>query len=303
MVNRVFLTIGGLWPPKTNSLLRRRLYQFFQVFTFVFCIIIYIPSFFITTVDKNKSIIDIIKDFNLGLTAILASVKLSFWLVRGNHVMEVMENIESDEFHYENVENFNPGLEIHKAKRIGIYYGVTFCMLAHLTLYTAYVPVCIQAFKYLSRGESIVNVTTFTKLPYDTYIPFEFHSTPGRYLWAALYQYIPLGLYSFNLIGMDTLFMNLLNFVATHLQILKGAFLTIRKRCLLKKTLSYDVSENGLRNSPEMEYLMSFEMKKCVKHLQSILRYILFKDLNILNGEYEKNIQQFVNMCTVIAFL
>ena len=299
VVSRTFLTIGGLWPAKTTSPLRSRLYKFYQVFAFVFCIIICIPSFVIIVLDKNKNVIEIIKDFNMGVTIILASVKFLFWHIRGNHVMEIMENIESDEFHYENVENFNPGLEIYKAKRIWIYYGVTFFMLGQLTLYTAYVPSCILAFKYMNRGESIVNVTAFMRLPFDSYIPFEYHSTPERYLWAVLYQYIPYGMYGFNLIGMDTLFMNLLNFVTTHLQNLKGAFLTIRERCLLKKTSSTDLADDGLYNSPEMESYMSLEAKKCFKHLQVILWYVIFRDLKVLMKE---NATKYDGQCKYVLF-
>lgn len=71
--------------------------------------------------------------------------------------------------------------------------------------------------------------------------------------------------------GMDTLFMNIINGVTLNLEIIQGAFLTIKERIFKRHT--FNKSENCTYYNHEMNDILNEEMRKICKHLQIVYRY------------------------------
>lgn len=272
--NRFLLICGGMWHFEGISQLKYYGYKFYQVIVFIFCIIICVPCLLIDAAISEEHIIHIITNLNLALSVVVGVMKYLLWLFRHESITKIMDTMESNEFHYENIDDFNPGSRMRRAKKIGIFYGLTLYVLTHLTLGSCIIPAYVLCFKYMIQQKSIANVTIFSKLPYHSYTPFEYQTTPSKYLLALLLQSIPLYMYAHSIIGMDGLFMNMLNFTTTHLIVLKGAFITIKKRALIKRNASLSSSftaEDDLYYSTEMENIMMNELRKSSRHLQTII--------------------------------
>ncbi|GJQ85224.1 hypothetical protein Trydic_g13064 [Trypoxylus dichotomus] len=208
--------------------------------------------------------------FNVGVTILLSGAKTTFWLVNGEKIKLIMYRLESSVFHCEEVDDFKPEFTVNQAKNSGVNYAFLLLLFSHLVLGLGYIPAICIALWYRINDLPITNVKTFETLPYYIHIPFE-HDTALKYVLACLSQCIPMYLYVNAFIGVDSLFMNLMNFIATHMFILQGAFRTMRKRCV-RKIRGNDLAPDGLHNSDELEGFMMEEMKKCIQHLQILLR-------------------------------
>ncbi|KAK9738259.1 7tm Odorant receptor [Popillia japonica] len=182
----------------------------------------------------------------------------------------IMNRLETDTFDCEKIDDFDPESMLKRAKRSGIKYACLLLFFSHLVLGLGYIPVMSLACWYYFNNLQISNVQTFKTLPYYTHIPVD-HDTPLKYIFACLLQCVPMYLYVNAFVGVDSLFMNLMNFIATRMLILQGAFRTMRKRCL-KKIIGNDLTPDNLHNSDEMEEYMMSDMKKCIQHLQLLLR-------------------------------
>lgn len=169
-----------------------------------------------------------------------------------------METLESEEdFLYGDVAGkFSQKAIMEGYMLKGVVFTGVFFALAHLTLTSSYVPPLIATAKYNGSG------SFEQKLPYYSWMPFNY-GTRGWFLVAMGYQAVPMFSYAYSIVGMDTLFMNLMNFIVAHLVVVQGAFNTIRERCEKK------VDGKNLR---EIDRVMMDEMKVCVRHLQTIFR-------------------------------
>lgn len=75
----------------------------------------------------------------------------------------------------------------------------------------------------------------------------------------------------FRIVGMDTLFMNLMNGVTMNLEIIQGALLTLNERV----TARYQLTQYNEYSSysSKLQKKLNMEMKKICEHLQRIYRY------------------------------
>lgn len=177
--------------------------------------------------------------------------------------METLENEE--EFSYDEVVGkFSQKAIMERFRFKGVVFTGVFFALAHLTLTSSYVPPLIATVKYNGSGGFE------EKLPYYSWMPFDY-GTRGWFLVAMGYQAVPMFSYAYSIVGMDTLFMNLMNFIVAHLVVVEGALKTIRGRCEKK------VSDR--KNSGEIDRVMMEEMKVCIRHLQTIFRCIYVSEV------------------------
>ncbi|CAH1099881.1 unnamed protein product [Psylliodes chrysocephalus] len=180
-----------------------------------------------------------------------------------------METLESRDLHYDSCEekNFYPGRTSKQYKTIGIKYTVIFFMMAHATLTSSYLPPTLAAFKY---DENDPKSVLPDRLPYYSWMPFKF-DTAGTYLIALGYQAIPMFSYAYSIVGMDTLFMNIMNCVGMNLEIIQGAFLSIRNRAV-NKTEGPLLTPDKLYNTENLNQNLKIEMKKISIHLQTVYK-------------------------------
>ncbi|GJQ85223.1 hypothetical protein Trydic_g13063 [Trypoxylus dichotomus] len=269
-INYFFLKYGGYWPPHEKNTRKYVLYKVYQA------VVLSITLGF-STYSTCRGIIENLSDFsalievfNIGITIFVSAAKVIFWLKQNDQIKNIMDTLENNEFHYEKAEDFDNDLILNKAKKVGVNYAMTLWIFSQLTLAFAYASACTMSFWYYINDLPIVNVTKFEFLPYPIHIPFK-HDTAVRYFLACIIQCLPLHLYMNAFVGLDGLFMNMLNLIGEHMNILQGAFRTIRKRCL-KRIKGPALTENGLYNSEELEEIMMLEMKKCIRHLQMLFR-------------------------------
>ncbi|KRT81127.1 hypothetical protein AMK59_5746 [Oryctes borbonicus] len=265
-INYFFLKYGGYWPPHEKNTRVYKLYKVYQivVLSFTLCF---------STFSTCKGIIENLSDFsalievfNIGITIFVSAAKVIFWLKDNDEIKKIMNALENNEFHYEKTGDFDNDLILKRAKKVGISYTMTLWIFAQLTLAFAYGPACTVSFWYYLNDVPIANVSKFEFLPYRTHIPFE-HDTAIKYFFACIVQCLPLHLYMNAFVGLDGLFMNMLNLIGEHMRVLQGAFRSMRARCL-KNIKGCALTEDGLYNSEELEERMMFEMKKCIRHLQ-----------------------------------
>lgn len=145
-------------------------------------------------------------------------------------------------------------------------FSVSFFIMAHMTLTSSYLPPVMAS---ISAIYSTDNETFNQQLPYFSWMPFAYN-TPVNFLWAVCYQAGPMFSYAYSIVGMDTLFMNIMNFIVAHLCVIQGAFKTNRARCCLR-IKGPELTNDGLWNSKELSREMIGEMKKIINHLQTIL--------------------------------
>lgn len=270
--NRWMLMCAGLWTPNFKSNISKRIYNIYSVFVFIFVNIWFTSTEFICIKDTYTNLDFLIKNINFGLTHFMGALKCVFWFYKGHELVNIINILESDEFHYENSEDFNPGQITQNSKRTGMKYTLSFFVLGHMTLSSSYIPPLLTVlFNPNYVNDDYGNKTFQQRLPYFSWIPFSY-DTPGKYLFAIGYQAGPMFSYAYSIVGMDTLFMNIMNYIAAHIFILHGAFRTIRTRAI-KKINGEVLSNDNLNNSELVENVMMKEMKKSIRHLQTIIRY------------------------------
>ncbi|KAH1018191.1 hypothetical protein HUJ05_006005 [Dendroctonus ponderosae] len=167
--------------------------------------------------------------------------------------------------------DFSPHRISHLHRAIGRRYSLLFLCLAHATLISSYIPPLIAVAEYLNQPQGGLQKLP-SRLPYFCWMPFSY-DTPGKYLLAVAYQAGPMFSYAYSVVGMDALFMNILNCIAENMVLIQGAFKTVRER----STLHYCVGAlappcHAIREHPLVLRQMDLETKKIIKHLQITLR-------------------------------
>ncbi|XP_048521609.1 odorant receptor 83a [Dendroctonus ponderosae] len=270
-VNRWILKCAGLWPPSTPNRVVRRLYQLYTIGVFLFVNLWFTGTEFVSLFYTYKSQYELIKNVNFFLTHFMGAVKVILWYFYGHLLRDIMNALESPQLHYEGYADFSPHRISHLHRAIGRRYSLLFLCLAHATLISSYIPPLIAVAEYLNQPQGGLQKLP-SRLPYFCWMPFSY-DTPGKYLLAVAYQAGPMFSYAYSVVGMDALFMNILNCIAENMVLIQGAFKTVRER----STLHYCVGAlappcHAIREHPLVLRQMDLETKKIIKHLQITLR-------------------------------
>lgn len=261
--NRVILRFAGLWQPEKATSLQNHLYKIYAIFIFLFVNLFFTTTEFISIYETRRNLYALIKNINFALTHLMGAVKCCFWFFRHNKLFEIISTLESEEFVYEDVGKFSQTKIMERYKCKGIVFTLAFFALAHLTLTSSYVPPLIATARFDGNG------SFNQELPYYCWMPFDYR-TKERFLLAMGYQAVPMFSYAYSIVGMDTLFMNMMNFIVAHLLILQGSFATIKERSAKK------IERNNLEKSEELDRVMLQEMKTSIRHLQTIFKYYYY---------------------------
>ncbi|CAG9768024.1 unnamed protein product [Ceutorhynchus assimilis] len=290
VVNRWMLRCAGLWRPQSKSKQLQFCYTIYAITVFLFVNIWFTFTEFVSLFYTYKNEYELIKNVNFFLTHFMGALKVIFWYVYGHNLIEIMDTLEDTKLHYESHMYFQPGRISRLYKREGQKYSLLFLSLAHATLISSYMPPIITAAHYMKtkghQGNSTVSLPS--ALPYYSWMPFSYDTGP-MYLLALAYQAGPMFSYAYSIVGMDTLFMNIMNCVAGNVTLIQGAFLTLRERSVGKPINIY---ETIYENKADMD-AMRMEMRKVIKHLQTTF------------GVCDKleNVYRYVTLCQVTATL
>nr|UQK85193.1 odorant receptor 3 [Hylobius abietis] len=293
VVNRWMLMCAGLWRPETKNKYIQFFYTVYAVTVFVFVNLWFTFTEFVSLFYTYKDKYELIKNVNFFLTHLMGALKVIFWYFYGNFLVEIMKTLEDPQLQYESYKHYQPGEISHKYKKTGMRNSLLFLSLAHATLISSYIPPTVSVLQYIRHGENMDNSTMSlpSRLPYYSWMPFSYN-TGYTYLLAVAYQAGPMFSYAYSIVGMDTLFMNLMNCVAGNVTIIQGAFLTLRERCISRSD-SISLSHNTLYENELLMTSMKIEIKKIIKHLQ-----ITFKACEKL-----ESIHRYVTLSQVTATL
>lgn len=254
LYNRLILRFAGLWQPDHYATpLQKILYNTYATFTFLFVNVFFTTTEFISLYETRHDLYALIKNINFALTHLMGAVKCCFWFFRHKKLLKIIATLESGD-------DASGAAIMQRYRRKGVVFTLAFFVLAHLTLASSYLPPLVAAVKYDGNGGFKQN------LPYFSWMPFDY-STRGRFLLAMGYQAVPMFSYAYSIVGMDTLFMNMMNFIVAHLVVVQRAFKTIRRRC---------VEKVGANDPKELNRAMMGEMKTHIRHLQTIFKSVLF---------------------------
>ncbi|XP_066259995.1 odorant receptor 2a-like [Euwallacea similis] len=288
-INRWILRCAGLWRPSSANKYIQICYTLYAILVFAFVNLWFTFTEFVSLFYTFRNEYELIKNVNFFLTHFMGAIKVVFWYFYGNYLIQIMTALEDPQFYYEGYQKYQPSEISQRYKKIGKKYSLTFLLLAHATLTSSYIPPTITTAHFLkSSGNSTMLPNT---LPYYSWMPFSYH-TGLKYLLAMAYQAGPMFNYAYSIVGMDSLFINIINCITGNVVIIQGAFCTVRERCLVQRGIvaprHQPIQENIiLMNSMKMELL------KIVKHLQTIFKA----------SEQLENVHRFVTLCQVTATL
>ncbi|CAH0550486.1 unnamed protein product [Brassicogethes aeneus] len=214
---------------------------------------------FISLLYTYSDLDNFIKNLSCGLTDLLVTGKVVFWYVNMNKLQGIIKRLEKDQFKYDRCEDFNPKEIFYSYKIFGVKTAGTFLIVCCLTWCASYLPPIFSTLKVLNTNDEFEP----QPLPFYSWIPFSY-DTPKMYLVALIYQAVAMLSTAQNIVGLDSLIMNLMNFIAYHLTLIQQAFLKITQRKLRRRFYLQNLS-------PEEHTIMEKEMKEMCKQVQKIL--------------------------------
>ncbi|XP_072386240.1 odorant receptor 33a-like isoform X2 [Diabrotica undecimpunctata] len=258
-----------MWRPESQNDVIQSLYTLYVIGIFLFVNLFFTFTEFLSILYVYNNEYDLIKNISFALTHFMGAVKVVFFYFQGHKLKRIMNTLEDTKLHYENCpeKDFYPEVTSKLYKKIGKKYTIIFFMMAHATLTSSYLPPFLAT---LRSEENNPERMLPDRLPYYSWMPFRF-DTAGTYLIALGYQAIPMFSYAYSIVGMDTLFMNIMNCVGMNLEIIQGAFLSILPRAE-KKTDGQLLTQDGLYNTEELTITLRAEMKKISQHLQVVYK-------------------------------
>ncbi|KAK9739614.1 7tm Odorant receptor [Popillia japonica] len=180
-------------------------------------------------------------------------------------ITSIIKTLEIYGERYEPYEQFDVTKIIRKAKTYKDGFTLCFLLLALFTGISSSFSCLISVLRLqISKSEPIP-----LKLPYYSYMPFDYRSSKPAFIAGILYQFVAVIYYAFIIIGFDTLYTAILGYVSAQLDIIQGAFETIRPRCMVR--LGLKLSQDVLKDPPALMDEMHKEMNKVVNHLQVLL--------------------------------
>ncbi|CAH0553877.1 unnamed protein product [Brassicogethes aeneus] len=230
--NRWILKIAGLWLPDSKNWYVQfvyKLYAFTELIS-VYCIFV-ISEFISLFYNHSHDLNGFMKNLSFGLTDLLASGKVVFWYVNRDKLRGIIRRLEEDQLKYERCEDFNPEDMFYRYKIFGVKTVGTYLGFSYLVILLSFAPPILSTLKVLITNEKFEP----DPLPYNPEFPFNY-DTPKMYLVALLFQGTTMFSRVQNIIGLDSLIINLMNFMAYHFTLLQQAFLKITQRKLQRQT-------------------------------------------------------------------
>ncbi|XP_057661739.1 odorant receptor 94b-like [Diorhabda carinulata] len=269
VANRWLLKIAGLWRPENENNIIQFLYTVYVTIIFLYVNMFFMLTEFVSIFYVYGNQFDLIKNISWALTHFMGTVKVVFVNFQGHQLRKIMDNLENSKLHYEHCpsKDFFPGKISKRYKRIGITHTVVFLWMAYLIIILSYLPPVIAALISVANNTEIM---LQQKLPYDFWTPFKPDTTTSYFL-AVGFQIIPMFSYTHSVVGMDTLFTNIMNCIAMNLEIIQGAFISISPRAAAK-TEGPLLTPDKLHNSDALTIKLRTEMKKVTKHLQVVYK-------------------------------
>lgn len=197
-VNFIILKIGGIWIPPQDSEFRIKLaYIIYNVPITVFSCLLFCPSELIYFANTFSSLRDFVKNINMGMTHFLGNIKVCLFLYHRREITSIIKTLEIYGERYEPYEQFDVTKIIRKAKTYKDGFTLCFLLLALFTGISSSFSCLISVLRLqISKSEPIP-----LKLPYYSYMPFDYRSSKPAFIAGILYQFVAVIYYAFIIIG------------------------------------------------------------------------------------------------------
>lgn len=267
--NFFILKTCGMWIPKKDESFKvfKYAYSFILVF---YSVCLYLPTEIAVLFD-SWSLGVLVRSFRDMLNHLICLYKMFTWFRKRKQILEVIEILQSKEYTtYEEVDDYSPVDILKKHKKESDNWMKLFlvgvnAICINMCLSVLYVFIFDYETQYVEKDGKLIYDQ---KLPVTIRIPFE-RTSRTSVLLSFVFEIIPLDIYAWIIVGLDTLFTGLMSCVGAHLVILQGAFRTIRKRCLKKLNME---SAMFLHDPETLNKEMMKEMRKCIRHLQCLIK-------------------------------
>lgn len=201
-VNKILLNIGGLLFKKKNynTNFKTRSLLFYSCFLVFYCQCIYTPAEFFMLTQTYKNLKTFMEHIGIIITHPLGMMKIFLWYYKHEIITGMLDTIQSNEFLYENCNDFNPGEIARKIKRTSDKINLVFFTFGIFVPTSKIIPSVLQL--YHTKPTEFVNgtVTCLDFLPYFSWIPFA-TDTKSSCGYGMLFQFIPMTIYSLQIVG------------------------------------------------------------------------------------------------------
>lgn len=268
--NKFVLRTCGMWLP-TKDETYKVLKWLYTIIILVYCLFLYYPAEAAVLFDE-LSLSIIVRSFRDMMNHICCQYKLFNWFLRRKRIIKCMKVLQTKEFIYEEHEDFSPKNILKQNKREADIWAKVFLIgvngiCINMVLTVLYVFLFQSEDQYVEVDGKMVYAQ---ELPVRIRIPFD-RTTKTSVLLSFVFEIIPLDIYAWIIVGLDTLFTSIMSCIGAHLMILQGGFKTIRGRCFKRLNM---VEMEMLHDSDILANEMSKEMKKCIRHLQCLIEYV-----------------------------
>ncbi|XP_066261739.1 odorant receptor 49b-like [Euwallacea similis] len=203
-------------------------------------------------------------------THVMGMLKLWMLVYRKEQVVEIKAKLQNKYFQYVPIDDFQPGKKMQREKLFIKFASMFIFLLYSFVGVSGHITAAIMVDKSSVSGIFSGNASCQSFMPYNFYYPFDI-STPRKCHYALVYMDISLDIFAFYISTLDMIFVMFLHVLATQLNILKEAFITIRKRCLGK--MKMDLNSRIFRDidHKELEQEMYSELIHCTQHLHLLI--------------------------------
>lgn len=281
--NISFLKLTALWiyDDKTKTT-KQYLQHFYNIVWFLYIFVAYQPAELLYVYYSFHDLSIFLRALrDIGNHVSLAYKAFNYFIVRKD-LLKLMNTLQHGNYNYEDCGDFRPKLIVNEEKKEALKwtkYFLNFCNAICLSMFAN----GVFTFIFMSEKQYILkNGQRFYQQvqPVNTVSPFG-SGTKLQFFVTFIYTMIALTFYAWMIVALDSLFITIMSCISSHLKILQGAFKTVRQRCIKRTNMGFIAKQEILHDPPVLQNCVEQEVIKCIKHLQTVLRFdtvqILYK--------------------------
>lgn len=261
-INITILKYVFLWYPE-------KITHFSDIFsvtgTFLYLTIcaFFLFSEFVTIFDFSN-LSAFLNNSGVALSHLVCYIKIVNICYNRQRIKGIMNILEKD-LEYEITKEFYPNTTFDKAKKKNNTFTSVFLfsmlLVVGFNMIATFLTLIFNESSFYSYDKH-GSLVFCKQLPFYSWIPFD-HTTKTTCALAMMFQFFPILILQFVIVGCDTIFIAMISFGAAHFIVLHDAFKTIPERCLQRKAIQPQL---------DVDYEMHKEMNLSIQHLNAIFR-------------------------------
>ncbi|KAK9739613.1 hypothetical protein QE152_g8859 [Popillia japonica] len=197
-VNVTMLRMSGIWIPDTSSKpIIKLMYLLYNTLWICYSCLFFCPSELVYFANTFTYVPDLVKNVNMGMTHFLANIKVCLWFYHRKEIMAIIETLSVYGRRYETYGDFNTDKIVQNAKRFKDIFSVLFLNFAMFTSISS----CFICFLNVIAADIPPGEEIDMKLPYFSYVPFNYKASKVAFSIAIWYQFFPVFNYAYIIVG------------------------------------------------------------------------------------------------------